>query len=258
LHKGAQGLSLAHYERDPEISAGVNVALQIHSDVARATARAHKLPFNGEIPVFVERLPLQHLGLFEDGVQVAQGSREYLQSWIDEHEPEGKLQIKKLLGDRVGALRVHWLPDKLRDKWIATTQKTGAYYQASVGSKVNLPKYVKTAAARINSYMARGGIKTADMIRAEDQLRNLLKDHIEVARVFTPYTSMNPQFPSALVVGDINDKLQTRHAPAIGGEKGTAYADQILLQLDTRKSKNADNRKTRGTARSNKRSNRAK
>jgi hypothetical protein len=90
------------------------------------------------------------------------------------------------------------------------------------------------------------------MIRAKHQLKTLLKDHVDIQRVFTPYTSMDPEFPSELITNNINQKLQTRHAPAVG-EPGTAFADQVLLQLDTRKVTNAKPRTTKhGKTRGNK------
>lgn len=257
LHKAAQGESLASYEKRPDITEAVQVAYDIHKDIARGVARRHGLPFDGDIPVYAERLPLTHQGVFVDGEMVMKGSPEFIREWIAENEPEGRVQIKRLLGERVGALHLHWLSDRLRDQWIKKSQKSGAYYQASVGSIVNLPKYMKSAAQRITSYMQRGGIKTEDMIKARESLRNLVKDHIELQRVFTPYTSMDPGFPSELVTEAINNKLQDRHAPAVG-EKGTALADQILLQLDTRKSRNAKPTKARGSSRRNRGSNRTK
>lgn len=257
LHKASEGQSVAYYEAKPEISAGVDVAFDIHKDLARGVARRHGLPFDGRVPVYAERLTLQHQGVFVDGELVMKGSPEFVREWIEENEPEGRVQIKRLLGERVGALHLHWLSDRLRDKWLQTSQKSGAYYSASVGSLVNLPKYMKTAAQRITDFMNRGGIKTADMIKARESLRLLVKDHVDIQRVFTPYTTMNPEFPSELITESINDKLQTRHAPAVG-EKGTAYADQVLLQLDTRKQRNAKPQKARGTGRSNRRSSRKK
>ena len=257
LHKAAQGESLANYEKRPDIAESVQVAYDIHKDISRGVARRHGLPFDGDIPVYAERLPLTHQGVFIDGRMVFKGTPDDARDWIKTNKPRGTVEVKRLLGERVGALHLHWLPDRLRDKWIKTSQKTGAYYQASVGSIVNLPKYMKSAAQRITTYMQRGGIKTEDMIRARESLRNLVKDHVELQRVFTPYTSMDKNFPSELVTEAINNKLQDRHAPAVG-EKGTALADQILLQLDTRKSRNAKPPKARGNNRRNRGSGRTK
>lgn len=248
LHKAADNQSLAYYERRDDIKASVEVAFTLHKDVTRDTARKHGLPFDARIPVFAERLPMTKHRLMVDGRELASGTVEELRDWHARNQPPGKARIVRTLGERVGALHLHWLPDRLRDKWISTSQKTGKYYAASVGSVVNLPAYMKSAAQRITNFMQRGGIKTEQMIKARESLRVLVKDHVKLARVFTPYTTMQKDFPSELITENINDKLQTRHAPAVG-EKGTAYADQILLQLDTRKSKDAKPTKARGTTR---------
>lgn len=244
LHKASEGKSVDYYERNPYVSAAVDVGYDIHKDIARGVARRHELPFDGRIPVFAERLALKHQGVFVDGEMVFKGSPEWVAEWLAENEPEGKVQVKRLLGDRVGALHLHWLSDSLRDKWIQTSQKSGAYYQASVGSIVNLPDYMKSAAQRITNYLKKGGILSSERIKARESLKTLLKDHVKLARVFTPYTSMNPEFPSDMVTESINEKLQSRHSPAVG-EKGTKLADQVLLQVDTRKSRHAKPAKAR-------------
>lgn len=263
LHKAMLGESTAYYERKLEITEGVEVAFEIHKDLARGVARRHGLPFDGSIPVYAERLELKIANLEADGKVIARGTRDELYQYIRENDPPGKLVIKRQLGDRVGAFHLHWLSDQLRDKWVTSSQKSGKYYQASAGSLVNLPKYMKAAEQRIRSFMNRGGIKTEQMIRAKEQLRNLVKDHVDIQRVFTTYTSMDPEFPSSLVLNDINSKLQDRHAPAVG-EQGTSLADQMLLQLDTRKishakqSRFAKHGKTRGNKARNRGSVRSK
>lgn len=238
LHKRAQGLSIDSYSARPEISAGVEVAFQIHKDVASQVAKDHGLPFDRRAPVFVERLPLQQQGVLDSaGRLVFKGSEDDAKAFVKKNSRKGsKLERVKLLGERVGALHLHWLSDDIRNRWIATTQQTGFYYSASVGSKVNLPQYVKTAAARIDTFLKRGGLRTEQQIKARQQLKNLLRDKVDIQRVFTPYTPLDPRFPPELVVRSINQELEKRHAPAIGAE-GTAFADQILLQVDTRKTK---------------------
>lgn len=272
LHAGFDGKSLKYYEQSPAIVGAVDVALQIHTDLSRQVARAHDLPFDASIPVYAERLTLKTEAVYVNGKQVfkgapadckivANGRRLYrvdketgeilVNFQLTPQQNAGRVEWKKLLGDRVGALHLHWLSDALRDKWIQTSQKSGAYYQASVGSIVNLPAYMKSAAQRITNYLQRGGILSSERIKARESLRVLLKDHVKLARVFTPYTSMNPEFPSDMVTESINEKIQSRHSPAVG-EKGTKLADQVLLQVDTRKSRHAKSAKASGNRRRSK------
>ena len=83
----------------------------------------------------------------------------------------------------------------------------------------------------------------------------MLDDGIKLARVFTPYVPMNPEMkgdPLAadLMIEDLAGKIQTRHEPALGSQG--VRADQILFQVDTRKSTNAKPAKARGNRRRSK------
>jgi hypothetical protein len=177
---------------DPGLIAAVNQAFAIHSQVSRQQARAHDLPFNAAIPVFYERKPL----------------------------PDGRI------GDRVVALHTHWLSDRLRNAWIASLQKSGKFYAASISSIVDLVLYSKRATVNQRGpYMDTNG-KTAIDRRIEQQtIRGL---------IYTKYTPMDPRFPTYAVIDDLNSKLNQKHSPAVGAA-GTAIATSILLQVDTRK-----------------------
>lgn len=255
LHKAAQGQSIDYYEKHPEISSAVDVALEIHKDISRGVAKRHALPFNGSIPVFAERLELSNQGVFVAGEMLFKGTPTDCRQYIIDRDLAGQARIKRLLGERVGALHVHWLSDRLRNAWIASSQKSGAYYAASIRSKVNMPDYMKQANQRINDADKRGLPRTLAAIKFKQALAKKLREGEKIQPIFTPYTAMNPNFPSELVVASINDKLQTRHSPAVG-KPGTVLADQILLQVDTRKRLEDD--KTKPTkARRDTRSNRS-
>lgn len=239
MHRAFDGGSVDYWERQLETHAAVEVAFDIHKDLARGVARRHELPFDGSIPVYAERMALKNHRLFVDDTEVFKGTLDEIGEYIDDNELEaGEYSIKRMLGDRVGALHLHWLSDRLRNHWLESMQKTSAYVTASVGSLVNLPGYMQAAAKRINDFMKRGGVRTAEMIHARESLRLLVKDHVKIARIFTPYSEMNAEFPPGLLTASIDEKLQSRHAPAVD-EPGTRLADQIMLQLDTRKVKNA-------------------
>jgi hypothetical protein len=259
-----EGRSLDAYEKRYDVQASVDTALEIHTDLVRGVAKRHGLPFNAALPIYAERLPLKHKGVFVNGELVFKASPEKIAEYLEENGDElrasGKVQVKTLLGERVGALNLHWLSDKIRNAWITSNAKSGKYYSASVGSLVDLRKYNKQSN---ENQKTTGRPRNRKKLEAKDQIARALREGIDRQRVFTPYQPMDPRFPGSIVAQSIEQQLQTRHAPATGAP-GTAYADQVLLQLDTRKSKDGDTRKAgaakpgkaRGTAKSRNRSNR--
>jgi hypothetical protein len=247
LHRAAIGESVESYERRSEIAEAVDVALEIHKDLARGVARDHRIPFNGALPVFAERLPLRHVAVFLDGQYLTSGSPEWIKEYIEENDlkAQGRVRVKGLLGERVGALHLHWLSDKLRNAWIESNRKTGAYYSASVGSVVNLKRYNSQADQRAIARGSRGlSPRTKTALAGREAFKLAAKEGDQLKRVFSPYVAMDPKFPPGLVSQSIDQTLQSRHAPATG-DPGTTYADQVLLQLDTRESKNAGKSKSK-------------
>lgn len=186
--------------RDPALIAAVDNAFSIHVQLAREQARADKLPFSSDIPVFYETL--QH----SDG--------------------------KK--GNRVAAKNTHWLTDAQRERWIISIQKTGKFYGATVRSIVNLQKYNKQADKRNREEgRPRRPLKQA-LHKTELEIRAKLGE--QNAPIYTAYTPLAQSFPISAILADMAEKLARKHEPATG-EQGTRLADQIILQLDTRKSK---------------------
>ena len=193
---------------DPAILEAINVAFGIHMEMSRAQAVADKIPFSKDAPVFAHRLPLI------DGT------------------PGGRVVIGK----------THWITDKLRAKVIATYQKTGKFYGVSVRSTVNLKRYFKQAEKR---YASRGQqyVRAKQQWISRDFMKSELKDNAQEIKenewsylkpIFTSYTAMDKGFHPQMVIDEINHKLRTRHEPATG-ERGTNVADQILLQLNSRR-----------------------
>lgn len=227
---------------DPGLIKAIDLAFSIHKDITRSQARAHGLPYDGRVPVFIQRMPL------------ASG----------------------VLGDRVAALHTHWLSNQLRDAWIVAMQQSGKFANASVSSIVNLVVYSKRAENSIgnkyrdendlhNKYsienkiikdMRERGLKVPafnlEMDRAKNpnfekerrNITNWLSGHsiaqqVVQGPIYTKYTAMDPRFAPQKILRDINDKLQLKHAPAVGAP-GTAMATSVLLQVDTRHGKDKD------------------
>jgi hypothetical protein len=255
LHNAMEGKSNAYYEAKPDFTAAVDVALEIHADASRAQAKAHGLPFSSTVPVFSERLTMRHLSVRDAyGKELFKGEPEDAFDFVRKNQSSiPGLKLVRLLGDRVGALHTHWLSDKLRSAWLTAMQKTGKYYSASIGSLVNLRIYNSQAEKRAKKKANQGlSPRTVDQFKTAAAFKKEQRQQVENKRVFTPYAPLDKDFPAGLPAASITSTLQARHAPATG-EKGTAYADQVLLQLDTRKVKNADNSKARGNSRSAKR-----
>lgn len=282
LHRNLEGGDVSHWEKKPDIVRKIDAGFQEHKTKARDAAFIYGLPMTSEVPVYVERLPLRIKGVLFDGKRIFSGTeeqcRDYMKGRVVVKEKinkrtgevtekayrippmaRGKTTLSNLYGDRVGAMSTHWLTNRLRDAWVSKVQKTKRYYQITAGSMVDVALYKRQAAKRIGAFIKRGGIDTEQMIRAREQLKNLLKDDINRARMFTPVTPLNPDEQSGaaafLAVNDIRTKIQDRHSPAVG-QPGTVLADQYLLQLDTRESSanKPKPQKAGGTARSGKRS----
>ena len=255
LHKQAEGLPLTHYTKRADVVQAIDTGLAAHSTIAKAVAQRQKLPFTAEYPVMAQRLALRNLGVYDrSGKQLYRGEPDAIAQYIKENKLEGRVTIKRLLGDRVSVENAHWLTDKLRGQWLTKMSKSRRYYSASVGSVVNLRRYNAQAEERSKERRAQGlSPRTDRAMIGKEQLRIDQREGVDQKRIFTPYAPMSAEFPAGMIAQSIQQTLEARHAPATG-EKGTSYADQILLQLDTRK--NADTPKARGTARSVKRGNR--
>lgn len=279
LHNAAQGLPNTRFETRDDIVGGIGHAMQVQREELRRVAREHQIPYSRDIPVFAERLKLQHQGILgPDGKLIFRGPPDEVAALLkgktvrrevknSRGELTGKFREIKLtkdqrktservslLGDRVGVQHAHWLSDKLRTKWLDSQRKTGKYYAASIGSEVELPLYMKTARQRIGEYLKRGGLTTKERLKAEDQLtklnRGFARDKIapekRITRVQTPYTSMDPKAIQKVFEFAVNEQLKARHASAIG-ENGK-LASSILLQVDTRPNETKHG-KARGGAR---------
>ena len=200
--------------KDPELTQIVDFGLLVHTEIARAQAIADGIPFSAKFPVYSKRL----------------------------------IRSTGELSDRVIVSNTHWLSDNLRNSWIAFSNKTDRYVGISVRSTVNLSVYLDQASKRAEERRKKGGRIS------KDELRSILLgkmqfelDHtngVQIKAVYTKKTMMSANFPSSLVIADIEDKLTRKHQPATGDPK-TAYADSIVLQLDIRKQTNVYGKDTK-------------
>lgn len=258
LHAGAQGADLSRYESRPELSAAIEQAMTMQRDVAKQTAKDHGLPYTADIPLYAHRLELKLKRVInEDGVILFTGTTEQAKRYAAgkgvykdyPHPNNPHLTIRKLykatpdelqgakvykmFGDRVSVDHLHWVSDRLRSAWIERMRKTDKYYQVSVRSTIELSKYNKQANERAKQRFARGlQPRTISGITGQHQFKSAKRQGDEVKPVYTPYMTMRADNIPGLLNTSLNQTLQARHAPATGAA-GTAFADQILLQLNT-------------------------
>lgn len=193
---------------DPGLSAAVNVALSIHVDLARDRARRDKIPFSADVPVYYARMP----------------------------------KVDGTPGDRVAALNTHWLPDRVRNAWIAWIQRSRKFYAASVQSIINL-KFYNNRAEKFHQ----GAPRTPTQKLFRKEFKAMQKAGLDYAPVNTPYTPLDIAYTPSEIIADIDEKLRTKHEPAATDDK-CVIGSQILLQIDTVNTENADSTKPRKKA----------
>lgn len=203
MHSG----EITNVPRDPAILAAIDQAFSMHRDVSRQQARHDRLPFDPELPVYMERKP------FKDG------------------RP----------GERVIAEHTNFMSNQLRERAIVSAGKSGAFLNVSVRSTVDLRKYNSRANSFARSEKFNDRPRTEAQIRWRDELKNALDEGIEQRPMYTQKedffriklargeVAAIKQIPGEIVSSRINDKLAQKHEPAIG-EHGTKLADQLLFQ----------------------------
>lgn len=186
---------------DPETRAMIETAFSLHKEVTRQTAKAQQLPYDPEMPVYLRR----------------------------SHLPDGK--NSRYLS---GAFHTHWLTDDMRKDYLTRMQRTGKFYFASVRSTVNLRDYNRQAQVRADEDRRTRRKRPSEQAELyADQLQTRLDSGYTTTGIFTAKTPFAADRPTRHVVAQVLGKLRTKHSPAANGP-GTAYADQIRFQLDTR------------------------
>lgn len=269
LHKAFDGLPTDHYDANKLLQRKVERAFQKHITISRAKAQAHEIPFRAELPIYLERLPLRNQAVLDkSGKKLFWGSPENVKRFVagkkvtfedtnkltgeirkrEYQLPKdqiGKTQTIKLLGDRVAALHMHWISEKLRNAWIKLQQKTGKYYAATIGSLVGLRPYNKQANERAKEALKKRKYRNVEQLKAQTKFAKVVKgsDTSALQRVYTNKFSMDPQQDPNHIIANIRDRLQHRHEPA-AIVPGAKVADRVILQVDTIKERrNAQTKK---------------
>lgn len=205
---------------DPQLTRAVDRALADHIRQARAIAKRDGLPFDERVPVQVQRLERK---VWREVVDRVTGEIRKVPV-IDLKTG----QQRTVPGERVVAKHTHWISNELRRAWVASTHRSGRYYSLSVRSIVDRKTYNKQAEQRAR---ADGGKRS---VKASAYKKQILADKLDPFPIYTAYTGIDKGgFPLEVIQQDLQNKLNSKHAPATG-LPGTRFADEFLLQIDTR------------------------
>ena len=196
----------------------IDAAFLRFTAASKAYAKSAQLPFDDALPVFARRVTLK------DGS----------------------------LGDRVVIGNTHRLRDDLRSAAIANAHISAKYFAVSVRSIINVFEYPAMrhphppmgsiqekykAEFDLTKQAAREQL-AEDLGVDEDELDDYIDDEvikpIYPKPVFIPKVSLNPKFSTRSIVSEVNARLRVRHESATG-DPGTAFADEIVFQIDPEK-----------------------
>ena len=205
--------------RNPQLIATINAAFSIYKDIARDVARDHGLPFVPSVPIYMERLPLTF----------THNGQRYLR--IDARTG------KPILGQRVAAMQTHWIGDATRRAWIVAVQQTGFFNNLSIRSTVDLIAYFDAGEERLEG--KRGGESDTRWTHRENLLRKIELGQT-VGHIYTKYQNLDPRLPAHSIAAEIERVLRQRHQHC-----SLLYADEYLLQVDTRRNDKQTKRSTK-------------
>lgn len=179
-----------------EATKAINLAFKIHADISKEQARVDGLPFDPFAPVLIQRPTLK------DGTP----------------------------GERVFIDRTQYIAPELRDQIIGTAQQSRRFLQVSIRSNINLYSYIGTKTPPGVPLMQMLNRIDRDSLAAPFQAREEAQPGSNLpAPLFTKYENISPGTEVRRSRTGWNKKL-SKHSRHVG-EKGTALADQILLQL---------------------------
>jgi hypothetical protein len=169
----------------------INQAFHIHATVSKEQAQIDNIPFDQNAPVFAHRKPLRN------------GAP----------------------GDRVIVDHTQYMTRELRTNVLSHIHKTKRYYAVSVRSTIELARYFKSGEGKL-----RGKIRTDAQDIGRQEIVNKLEAGQIVGPIYTKYESFGPLSATSNALKGVEQKIREKHEPATG-EKGTALADQLLMQL---------------------------
>ena len=237
LHQGEPGwpnLSRKTLD-DPGLHSAIDTALNIHDSVCREQARVDKLPFSEQTPVYYARM--QYVAK-KAVAHIDKKTGEIITRMVPILDANGKPQM--IACERAEAVNLHYLSDSLRNRWMASMHRSNKFYMASIGSTVNLKRYLKrgndapdAVKRRARQKHVSGKARSIAQKNAVEHFKREIAEERFTGRVMTPYSAFNGGFAWREVKQAIDAHIQQRHAPA-AGEPDTSIADRVLFQLDTR------------------------
>lgn len=174
----------------------INTAFGIYKDVTKAQSKVWNLPYDPQLPVYIERLYL----------------------------PD------ETIGDRAIVGSSHFLSDKLRNRIIAFLHNSRRFIAASIKSLVNLQAYNENANKRAENRQSRFRRGPKEFgVQREFEIRQQLGQKTKA--INTPLEQMNGRRTTQELLQGINDALRERHQPAIVNSHNL-YATEYLFQVD--------------------------
>lgn len=189
---------------DPEILDAIDTAFELHVQVCRDQAQADHIPFSISAPVYATRR------IYSDGA----------------------------IGQMVDIRSTHRLSDELRAQVIRSAHDTRPdfYYAVTVQSLVAQVPYWWYTENRLDFSKIR---RTEEMVCYRDHLMPSNEEddeysagRVKLQKINTKVSAMSSIVPASFVIAEVENKLQVRHAPAIGDE-GTALATKISFQTNS-------------------------
>lgn len=214
----------------------INIAFEIHKDLARDAAKRFEIPFQGDFPVYAVRKPLPETRRVIDR-----------ETGVIYNKPTGRPKLDPatglpILGDRIYIENAQFFSSEMRQIVILDFALTGKMVVASVGSRVNLYRYYQeTLAQRLDEQRRstkRGKATPGEVRQAmRDSFESTfgidvkeLEQSTEIKDIYTRKRVIAPGFNQVAEIKDIENHIRQKHEPA-AGEKGTAIGHTIIVQM---------------------------
>lgn len=208
---------------DPATIAAIEVAFEIHTDLAQSQARDDGLPFDPRVPVFARRLPMHRTIRRTDKAT----GEIYFEK---QYHPDGSPVM--VPGMRVVVDHAHWMPDELRRQVFNSVNRSRFYHNGSVGSWVDLKSYFKQGEQYWKEQRKKGKYRNDKQRAHRENLKRKIQRGQSYGFIYTPMVPL--QMPIDAVMFNLDGHINAKHAPA-GNDPKSLIASQILLQTDIKK-----------------------
>lgn len=209
-----------------EAASVVNVAFDLHRDLAKHAAWEFAIPYSSDVPVYAVRKPL---------------------GYIDEKTGKFKPRIDPktgmiVLGDRIFIENAQFLGSALRQIAIIDFAQSGKMVVASVGSKIDLSRYFQNSLDhRITEQKRSAKPNRASSSELARAMRQSFRDTFgvdpktlehspEIRLVCTKKRPIGIEFAIEKEIREIERQIRHKHEPAAEGP-GTGVGNVLIIQM---------------------------